>query len=616
MPAIQTALTLVFVIYHFASFADSRSWSSPHTYQGMPSHAYSEEEWPQYFEVADPLPNVTWSSPRSFAGSISTETPNMPNNTLFFWGFEHLNGSITSTNSSDPWMIYLAGGPGYSSMASALLENLGPNIMSPIGVSPNEYSWHNFTDVFFVDSPVGTGYSTSGLGGAAGDEERVASDFLAFLENLTKVFPGLQTRPLYLLGESYAGRFIPYILKAYFGLDASRRSVKFRKVGCSSPALLDASVFENIPISQVVETYPQLIGYDIGFFDYIQEQNHLCGYDLNLTYPQLGGKFPSLEVKYGNIGERVHGFSRRSSSLIGHHRRTIAHKNFNSPWAKQTKTRPRSENDPSSFNKTLAGEINTYYGCDIRDMVLEYTLNNTYPWSELRDASYFDITDIPYVNSPRAGLVHPQHWMNDNTTRSAIHAPVNKLWESYIHYEWDNPEGVDPSSAPINFMDELMANATADNVGILWFSGNDDALSAHFSLEVAIQNTTWGGVQGFAQRPNTTWYDDTGVPGGIVHEERGLMYALVYGAGHQINTVHPERVFAFVRDFFIGDMYVGLVNATAKDTSTSNDPGALPNGVVPGQREIYYGSKNITWPEVTVTAFNDHLLGTMMDRYQ
>lgn len=91
------------------------------------------------------------------------------------------------------------------------------------------------------------------------------------------------------------------------------------------------------------------------------------------------------------------------------------------------------------------------------------------------------------------------------------------------------------------------------------------------------------------------------------------MYALVYGAGHQINTVHPERVFAFIRDFFVGDMYTGLVNATAKDTTTSNDPGALPDGVVPGQREIYYGSKTVTWPEATITAFNNHLLSTMLD---
>jgi carboxypeptidase D len=36
-------------------------------------------------------------------------------------------------------------------------------------------------------------------------------------------------------------------------------------------------------------------------------------------------------------------------------------------------------------------------------------------------------------------------------------------------------------------MDELAANATKDNVGIVWYSGNDDALTTHWSTEVVIQ---------------------------------------------------------------------------------------------------------------------------------
>jgi carboxypeptidase D len=36
-------------------------------------------------------------------------------------------------------------------------------------------------------------------------------------------------------------------------------------------------------------------------------------------------------------------------------------------------------------------------------------------------------------------------------------------------------------------MDELAANATKENVGIVWYSGNDDALTSHWSTEVVIQ---------------------------------------------------------------------------------------------------------------------------------
>jgi carboxypeptidase D len=69
------------------------------------------------FEVKDTLPNVTVPFPRSFAGSISTNRVAHTNNSLFFWGFEKENGSLTAAAnelSDQPWLIWLNGGPGAS----------------------------------------------------------------------------------------------------------------------------------------------------------------------------------------------------------------------------------------------------------------------------------------------------------------------------------------------------------------------------------------------------------------------------------------------------------------------------------------------------------------------
>jgi carboxypeptidase D len=65
------------------------------------------------FEVTKPLPNVTFPLARSFAGNIRVDRQGHPNDTLFFWGFERSNGSLTvpaheSTN--EPWGIWLNGG--------------------------------------------------------------------------------------------------------------------------------------------------------------------------------------------------------------------------------------------------------------------------------------------------------------------------------------------------------------------------------------------------------------------------------------------------------------------------------------------------------------------------
>ena len=66
------------------------------------------------FEVKYPLPileHLTLS--RSFAGNIPVDRPSHPNNTLFFWAFEHENGSLTADageRADVPWAIWLNGG--------------------------------------------------------------------------------------------------------------------------------------------------------------------------------------------------------------------------------------------------------------------------------------------------------------------------------------------------------------------------------------------------------------------------------------------------------------------------------------------------------------------------
>ena len=74
------------------------------------------------FQVTDPLPNVSFPITRSFAGNIPVDRPGHPNDTLFFWAYEKANGTLTASESTEPWGIWLNGGPGGSSIAGALFE--------------------------------------------------------------------------------------------------------------------------------------------------------------------------------------------------------------------------------------------------------------------------------------------------------------------------------------------------------------------------------------------------------------------------------------------------------------------------------------------------------------
>jgi len=43
----------------------------------------------------------------------------------------------------------------------------------------NPYSWHSLTDIFYVDQPVGTGYSTCDSDGYVADENQMGQDFVS-----------------------------------------------------------------------------------------------------------------------------------------------------------------------------------------------------------------------------------------------------------------------------------------------------------------------------------------------------------------------------------------------------------------------------------------------------
>lgn len=84
--------------------------SSPFNYTGIPSGGYSPK-WQSYFQVTDPLPDVTFSTGgNSYAGNIGVNRQGHPDNSLFFWGFEKSTGSLTNIGSNEPWGIWLNGG--------------------------------------------------------------------------------------------------------------------------------------------------------------------------------------------------------------------------------------------------------------------------------------------------------------------------------------------------------------------------------------------------------------------------------------------------------------------------------------------------------------------------
>lgn len=147
--------------------------------------------------------------------SNSQYNQNSEDKHLFFWMFEKRPSSSSNESpeedaSTVPFVVWLTGGPGCSSTLALLTEN-GPCSVNPDGKSTtrNPHSWTETAHVLWLDQPAGVGFSY----GQETDtnEEMVSEDAYWFLQGFFQAYPEYATNPLYIVGESYAGHYVPAI---------------------------------------------------------------------------------------------------------------------------------------------------------------------------------------------------------------------------------------------------------------------------------------------------------------------------------------------------------------------------------------------------------------------
>lgn len=160
-----------------------------------------------------------------YSGSVPIDLGN-DSRSLFFVFQPKLGDPV------DEVTIWLNGGPGCSSLEAFFQEN-GRFIWQPGTFAPveNPYSWVNLTNILWygcstalnhmlahtdqnkrVDQPVGTGFSLGTP--TATTQEETAADFVKFFKNFQNIF-GIKNFKIYVTGESYAGRYVPYISAAF-----------------------------------------------------------------------------------------------------------------------------------------------------------------------------------------------------------------------------------------------------------------------------------------------------------------------------------------------------------------------------------------------------------------
>lgn len=156
---------------------------------------------------------------------------------------------------------------------------------------------------------------------------------------------------------------------------------------------------------------------------------------------------------------------------------------------------------------------------------------------------------------------------------------------------------------------------SAAGIPLVIYSGNDDSVVNHFASEVVIQNTTFGGIQGFTKKPQTPFTDDEGNFLGIVHQERNWTYVLVDNAGHEVPEFNPPAALVMFREFIIGSNTTGLVSPDDGSVVGGEDPDLRVGDILQGVAGILAGSGTATslvfGLTESVAAWNDFYAGVV-----
>ncbi|ORY35324.1 Alpha/Beta hydrolase protein [Naematelia encephala] len=138
---------------------------------------------------------------------------------LFFYFFES-----RSKPSEDDVVMWINGGPGGSSAMGLFMEQ-GPcrikeNPETPYDTYTNPYAWNEKANVFFLDQPVGVGFSHGENGQIITNTLDAAKDVASFIDIFFDTFKEYKGRPFHMTGESYGGRYLPVFASAVYDQNA------------------------------------------------------------------------------------------------------------------------------------------------------------------------------------------------------------------------------------------------------------------------------------------------------------------------------------------------------------------------------------------------------------
>ncbi|PKY02180.1 putative serine carboxypeptidase [Aspergillus campestris IBT 28561] len=498
--------------------------------------------------------------PPSWAGRLPIPDTE-EGNALFFWLFEAEDSAY-----DENLIIWFNGGPGCSSLIG-LTTGTGPILFNGTSTQlvRNPHSWTRLGHVLYVDQPAGTGFSTASTPYPVQDQDRATDDFYRWLKSFLTRFSHLRSKRIHLIGESYAGIYIPYLAAAILDNNNSfpidLRSISLGDATIGNPAAMSAAT-----IAPYLRAQRDLLRMPDKILSAFNQAEHTCGYDklvheANHFPPQ--GKF--------HVPGNPENLNFRRDGLQQHQEGANYRRGLGTLYNETCDIYPTSKETvlASILNSTCNGPCATFAtAINYLNTAAEASANETDP-PDTENATCFDIYDINNDCNTIDPLPLQATYFSRPDVQKALNLPAAPTRE----YSPCNKTILDtllaeqPTPPAYSLLPRI---ATKHNLPVHVYSGEYDMLINHIGTELALQNMTWKGAQGFSRPLNSSVFyvdaaaggpagSDCGGGGGVSDceeagtwvSERGVSYHLFRGAGHTVFAKKPREMFAYVRDVVV-----------------------------------------------------------------
>lgn len=419
----------------------------------------------------------------------------------------------------DPVVLWLNGGPGCSSFDGFVYEH-GPfnfekgksqNSLPKLHLNP--YSWSKVSNIIYLDSPAGVGFSYSGNRSdyITGDQA-TAIDSHKFLLKWFELYPEFLVNPFYIVGESYAGIYVPTLsFEVVKGIDANVKPVVNFKGYMVGNGCTDDKFDGNalVPFAHGMglisnELYQEVITECQGnFYNPASDdcENKLGKVDNEISALNI---YDILEPCYHGSGSKITTVTSRLPQSF----------------------RKLGETDrPLPVRTRMFGRA-WPLRASVRDGIVP-------TWPQLLNSGNVPCTDDEVATS----------WLNDETVRKAIHAEP-----ASVAGEWELCTGRILFRHDTGSMIKYHRNLTSRGFRALIYSGDHDMCVPYTGSEAWTRSMGYEIVDEW--RP---WIVKQQVAGYIQGYGNNLTFLTVKGSGHTVPEYKPAEALAFYSRWLAGE---------------------------------------------------------------